>query len=61
MADPGGRPPGPEPEFRFLFGKGKNRVWEEVWNQKLAKAFLGTDSKNFEDVAFAAYATAYIP
>ncbi len=44
MAGPGGRPPGPEPEFRFLFGKGKNRVWEEVWNERLAKVSFGADS-----------------
>src|SRR6266852_2770910 len=25
MAGPGGRPPGTEPEFRFLFGKGEKR------------------------------------
>ena len=47
MADPGGlRPPGPEPGFKgFEFLK-QRQGGEGVWNERLAKIFLGADSKN---------------
>jgi hypothetical protein len=54
-ADPGGQPLGPNRVRRIqavlrigLLGKG-------VWNQELAKALLGADSKKIEDAPVAAY------
>jgi len=48
MADPGGRPPGPEPGLKaFLNFRGK-REGEVFCFQELAKAFIGADSRKLK-------------
>jgi len=48
MADPGGRPPGPEPGFGNSSELQESLFWEGVWNERVAKALLGADSKNLK-------------
>jgi hypothetical protein len=45
MVDPGGRPPGPEPDHKSFLKFGEEREGEVFCFQKLAKAFIGADSR----------------
>jgi hypothetical protein len=48
MADPGGRPPVPEPDHRDFLNLGKKERGEVFCFQRLAKAFIGADSRKLK-------------
>jgi len=55
MADPGGRPPGPDPVLGFFEFFREREGGEAFCFQRLTEAFIGADSRDLEYAPLAAY------